>query len=420
MKKTLKILSVTLLFIALVPMIVLAAWSIARNNIRFDTDFDGNTDFALVYDGTYSALLFGTELVPSNSTARGIRYSTGDIEYNDGGGWTDFGVAEGGAPGTAPYITQTPDDGLSNEQAISSLTDGLLKHVSGVLARAIPGTDYQAALTYPVTGAVSTTENNIPQWDADDDDLKDGLTLVTTVGDPGSDDDVPTDQAVREAIDAIPPYAGLGETPTGNALPYVIKNEDWADITDWDATAHLGTYTIEESPSGQLHLAVGDSSGTDSYGVVFIDSVSTSLNLCTLELKIKFDVLGSAFDGVTAQLNDDVTLAIYNGLYARLISFSSDSVWVYQEANTWAKAFDATFDNTSWYTIRIVFGVNYGSMWISDDGAGWAYAGSFNNMDANTATNGRVQFAVYNYPASPATTEIHVEYFQIAPGWLMP
>nr|AUN37449.1 hypothetical protein [uncultured bacterium] len=43
------------------------------------------------------------------------------------------------------YITETPDATLSAEFALNSLADGILKHVSGVPARAVPGTDYEAA-----------------------------------------------------------------------------------------------------------------------------------------------------------------------------------------------------------------------------------------------------------------------------------
>jgi len=53
----------------------------------------------------------------------------------------------GGAPTTATYITQTADAGLSAEQALSSLTTGLVKVTTGtgVLSTAVAGTDYQAA-----------------------------------------------------------------------------------------------------------------------------------------------------------------------------------------------------------------------------------------------------------------------------------
>jgi len=48
----------------------------------------------------------------------------------------EFGVLD------ATYITQTPNASLTNEQAINGLSDGILKHTSGVLSQATAGTDY--------------------------------------------------------------------------------------------------------------------------------------------------------------------------------------------------------------------------------------------------------------------------------------
>lgn len=52
-----------------------------------------------------------------------------------------------------------------------------------------------------VKGPSSSTDNYIPQWDGTSGALlKAGLGVVTTVGDPGVDTNIPTEQAVREAI----------------------------------------------------------------------------------------------------------------------------------------------------------------------------------------------------------------------------
>jgi hypothetical protein len=56
-----------------------------------------------------------------------------------------------------------------------------------------------------VVGPATNTDNHVPQWDgADSKTLKNGLPVVTTVGDPGADTNLVTEQAVREAIAAIP------------------------------------------------------------------------------------------------------------------------------------------------------------------------------------------------------------------------
>lgn len=54
-------------------------------------------------------------------------------------------AAGGGAPTDATYIVQTANGSLSNEQALDALSDGLLKHSSGVVAQAVSNTDYAAA-----------------------------------------------------------------------------------------------------------------------------------------------------------------------------------------------------------------------------------------------------------------------------------
>jgi len=53
-----------------------------------------------------------------------------------------------------------------------------------------------------VISPATNTDSKIPQWNgANSKTLKDGLTLVTTVGDPGADTAVASEQAVREVID---------------------------------------------------------------------------------------------------------------------------------------------------------------------------------------------------------------------------
>ena len=60
-----------------------------------------------------------------------------------------------------------------------------------------------------VYGPSSNTDLSVPQWDgANTGKLKAGLPIVTTVGATGYDTNLPTEQAVREAIAAIPPSTG--------------------------------------------------------------------------------------------------------------------------------------------------------------------------------------------------------------------
>ncbi|MBW2149806.1 MAG: hypothetical protein JRI22_22675, partial [Deltaproteobacteria bacterium] len=59
-------------------------------------------------------------------------------------------------------------------------------------------------------GINSATDNNILQWDGTTGkQVKDGLGLTTTVGDPGSDDNVTSEQGIREALAAYLPLASF-------------------------------------------------------------------------------------------------------------------------------------------------------------------------------------------------------------------
>lgn len=66
-------------------------------------------------------------------------------------------VGAQGAPADATYLTQTPHGSLSSAQALSGLSDGLLRHSSGVVARAVPGTDYDPEVTYRLTADQSNS-----------------------------------------------------------------------------------------------------------------------------------------------------------------------------------------------------------------------------------------------------------------------
>lgn len=61
------------------------------------------------------------------------------------------GGGSGGAPIDATYITQTTNTTLTNEFALNSLADGILKHASGVPATAVAGTDYLVELSQDAT-----------------------------------------------------------------------------------------------------------------------------------------------------------------------------------------------------------------------------------------------------------------------------
>ena len=88
--------------------------------------------------GSIGTAVTGVTQAPlaSNTTIATTKYV--DDAVSAGGG--------GGAPTTSTYITQTPDAGLGNEQALSLLTSGIMKSTTatGVVSIAVKGTDYYA------------------------------------------------------------------------------------------------------------------------------------------------------------------------------------------------------------------------------------------------------------------------------------
>ncbi len=199
----------------------------------------------------------------------------------------------------------------------------------------------------------------------------------------------------------------------------LIKDEDWEDITDW-TTYGTGTRTVEESPAGQLHLVAGDAGGTDSTGGKYLDSLVTNLQTMTVEFKIKFDQLAGGWTGTPGATNDFFQFRHYSGVYMHVVTFTSDSVWYYTAGNVHVKQFDTTFDNVSWYTIRLIFDSNFTLVFAKDDDADWNFLGRCRNADPYTILNGRILMWVINYPTSPAETEIHMDYVKFAPGMIMP
>jgi len=96
--------------------------------------------------------------------------------------------------------------------ATTTATD-LFYCIQGGTAKYVTPVELGAYLTITdgdVIGPISTTENNVPQWDAASKTLKDGLSLVTTVRFDGTEVDtaLATEKAVSEAIEN---YQTLGQ-----------------------------------------------------------------------------------------------------------------------------------------------------------------------------------------------------------------
>ena len=92
---------------------------------------------------------------------------------------------------TFDALTDTPDSKTANQYVKANAGGTALEF--GALAG---GGDVVGPGTHPDLG--------VPQWTgADSNELKAGLTLATTVGDPGADTALVTEQGIREGLDAI-------------------------------------------------------------------------------------------------------------------------------------------------------------------------------------------------------------------------
>lgn len=110
--------------------------------VQQDTDtgirFPAAGQISFILDGTRKVLfdtngfVIGTNYLNfgtvAGTTGYGLRNNAGVVQFKDSGGsWINVAAASNGAPTSATYLLQTPNGGLSAEQALSTLATGILK-----------------------------------------------------------------------------------------------------------------------------------------------------------------------------------------------------------------------------------------------------------------------------------------------------
>lgn len=178
---------------ALTPQALATNTNVALS-VNVEGDFTG-TDAINIY-GQYDAFLLNSQITNSltglntdgafpgytSSSARGTAVSPSQLQTGDmTGGYFGFGAQGASSPtyqnlggmgffttgsnannlggelrfytkGDGGSLTQQLSIGNNGNVTLNSLTNGIIKSSSGLLSNAIAGTDYQAALTNPVTG----------------------------------------------------------------------------------------------------------------------------------------------------------------------------------------------------------------------------------------------------------------------------
>ncbi len=169
--------------------------------------------------------------------------------------YTDSVVA-GFAPVGATYITQTTDATLTNEQAMSSLTTGIVKNATttGIQSIAVDGTDYISSVV------VDTT----PQLGGDLDLNSKNLDFPTTsdISDVLDEDAMGSDSATKLATQqSIKAYVDNKVVDASNVEMSEYGTATYDDVQDWaNTTQSSGKITggaFTDGGSGTLNISAG-------------------------------------------------------------------------------------------------------------------------------------------------------------------
>jgi hypothetical protein len=176
--------------------------------------------------------------------------------------------------------------------------------------------------------------------------------------------------------------------------------DDFDDITDWTDDSQ-GTYTVEESPAGQLHLlaGAGDSEAERYKTGMAYEGDSTY----TVEVRVKFDELANF-----TQVNDGVLVGAGNYRLgndnAWGIAFFADRIHSYFGD---ALIASRTINTGQWYVYRFVV-TDDDDVAIYEDGT---YITTANDIGYDYDMDfSYIVLGVNNYGASPATTEAHFDW----------
>ncbi len=134
-----------------------------------------------------------------------------------------------------------------------------------------------SVMMLPATTTRSTNDTDVPTATSE----TSLLGVVTTLGDPGTDSNIPTEKAVRDAIDAIPPGGGGGGTDLnerwnpaaagradGNSAYGLWSGSAWAE--PWSMDGGYGVVTLQNSGNDWTsYMTVLPTGWTGNFSITF-------------------------------------------------------------------------------------------------------------------------------------------------------
>ncbi|MFA5185357.1 MAG: hypothetical protein WC551_02630 [Patescibacteria group bacterium] len=201
------------------------------------------------------------------------------------------------------------------------------------------GTWASPAGTGDVVGPATNTDAKVPQWNgANSKTLKDGLTLVTTVGSPGADTSIPTEKAVRSAIGA----AGGGDVsgPASSTDTAIVLFDGVGGKTIKNSLATVDASGTVNIPTGQSYKVNGTALAAADVGAISTSAKGAASGVASLNGSTK--VVEDPANATSTATASKIPIADGSGKLDTWISDMSDTVKGKVEAATAAETTTGT------------------------------------------------------------------------------